>query len=253
MTSFGPIAPHLLNQPLRFPNSRYPPEEGNRWVRHSLRDINEKSSFHDRQYSWGFTIFRTIYTPESDEAFPKAIEALHHFANNYATEELSVKPLMNKDPLDPAPNEELARRFYCDIVEDAKDLDGASPDDVAKRFDIWVQEHLQPEGQNHMKMGRFCFCIMLDQQGIDHLLDLRTGEASRGSYRNKLKPYVKVVTEAANWNEEGGERFWLKVGIKGHLFGLAFGWPEDLDISELGNPDPTDGIHNMYGMYPFDS
>ncbi|KPM40399.1 hypothetical protein AK830_g6144 [Neonectria ditissima] len=197
----------------------------------------------------GVHYFRTVYTPESDEALAKAIERLELYAKRFVTEELELKRLPNEAPLDPAPNEELARRFYCDVVEDATTLDGADVEEVGKRFDAWVNEHLQPEGRKGMMLGRYSFCIMLDQQGIDHVLQLCKGPMPREEYRVQLGLYVKVVSGWQREPKEGG-RFWLRTGIKSQLFALCFG-SEDLDISELGLPDEADGVNNFYGMFPF--
>lgn len=248
MASFTPILTSLIDLPSCLPR-RYPPEEPDRHVRTWLKRLSKLSSFHDRPYSWGFTIFRTVYTPESDETFPKAIERLKLYAKCFVTEELGLKRLPNKAPLDPAPNEELAQRFYCDIVQDAATLDGADIEEIGKRFDAWVNEHLRPEGRKGTLLGRYSVCIMLDQQGIDHVLQLCEGPTPRKEYRAQLRLYVKVVSDWQREPEDGG-RFWLRTGIKSQLFALCFG-SEDSDISELGLPDETDGVHNFYGMFPF--
>ncbi|KAL6399715.1 hypothetical protein AUP68_17122 [Ilyonectria robusta] len=248
MASFTPIPTSLIDLPSRLPR-RLPPEEPDRQVRVYLKLLSRLSSFHDRPYSWGYTIFRTVYTPESDETFPKAIESLKLWANRFVMRELEVKRLPNEAPLDPAPNEELARRFYCDIVQDASTLDGAGVEEVGKRFDAWVNEHLQPEAHKRMVMGRYSFCIMLDQQGIDHLPQMRDNLTPHKAFRAQLRLHVKLLTDWQRDPEEGG-RFWIRVGIQDQLFPLCFGLG-DSDISELGLPDQTDGVHNFYGMFPF--
>lgn len=247
MASFTPIPTSLIDLQSRLPR-RFPPEEPDRQVREYLKLLSRLSAFHDRPYSWGYTIFRTVYTPESDETFPKAIECLEFWANHFVMRELEVKRRFNEAPLDPAPNEELARRFYCDIVQDAATLDGADVNEVGKRFDAWVNEHLQPGAQKRMVMGRYSFCIMLDQQGIDHLLQMRDNPPTHEEFRAQLRLHVKILTDWHCDPEEGG-RFWLRVGIQHQLFPLCFGLG-DSDISELGLPDETDGVYNFYGINP---
>ncbi|KAI4601906.1 hypothetical protein KJ359_010772 [Pestalotiopsis sp. 9143b] len=247
MMSFSPIPPDLINVVPR----RIGDQEPKRRVRQNLRRLNDTASFHDRPYSWGLTIFRTVYTPESDEAFPQALERLKQRAHLYAVGELAVKRLPNQNPLDPAPNEELARRFHCDVVEDAALLDGADAEQVGTAFDAWVAAHLQPEGrgQGGQIPGRFEFCVMLDQQGIDHVLQMSPSPPTPRQAREERDFYVKVVTFWQREAAEGG-RFWLRVGIKDNLFCLCVGI-DDYDMYELGNPDPADGIQNWYGTYPF--
>ncbi|KAK4194009.1 hypothetical protein QBC40DRAFT_322697 [Triangularia verruculosa] len=63
------------------------------------------------QHLWGFTILRTVYTPESDALFP-----------------IAMRRLDAKAVTDGEPNEELAKRFYCDVIEDKDRLAGIQSD-----------------------------------------------------------------------------------------------------------------------------
>ena len=144
MEDFGPISKYLLDF---LPAAIAPPHlrinhEGRRWVRQMLRLLNQQSHFHDRPYTWGFTIFRTIYTPDSDERFARAVEELNQLAREYVFDDLSGPHEPGQEPFDPRPNEELARRFYCDVIQDAATLDGATPDELGRRFDALVAGHL---------------------------------------------------------------------------------------------------------------
>lgn len=246
MEDFGPVPESLLDfsPPPNTPSHFLVRHEGQRWVRKTLRDLNQRSRWHDRPFTWGFTIFRTVYTPESDETFPRAVEELNQLARQYVFDDLRSRREPGQEPFDPRPNEELARRFYCDIIQDAASLDGASPDEVGRRFDAWVAEHhLQPP-QPVIKMGRFCVCIMLDQQGIDHFLQVN--RAKRSFDRAQYDLYVKVVTEFSHENEEGEDRLWMRVGIRGQLWSFAWDWP-DMDITEMGVEGETERIRNWYG------
>lgn len=66
--------------------------EPKRLVRQNLRRLNDTAAFHDRPYSWGLTIFRTVYTPASDEAFPRAIERLKQRAHLFVVAEGGFGP-----------------------------------------------------------------------------------------------------------------------------------------------------------------
>ncbi|KAK6216186.1 hypothetical protein LQW54_003760 [Pestalotiopsis sp. IQ-011] len=214
--SFSPIPPDLINVAPR----RVGDQEPKRRVRQSLKRLNDT-------------------TASIRGASPSSARRTRRQAAS------------NKEPLDPAPNEELARRLHCDVVEDAASLDGADAEQVGTAFDAWVAAHLQPEGrgQGGQIPGRFEFCVMLDQQGIDHILQMTPGPPTPGQAREERDFYVKVVTFWQREAAEGG-RFWLRVGTKDNLFTLCVGI-DDHDLYELGNPDPADGIQNWYGMFPF--
>lgn len=85
-------------------------------------------------------MFRTVYTPESDELFPRAVDNFYILAQEFALGELFEERGPREPALDLAPNEALADRFHCDIVEDASALDGAGPDQVGEQFDAWIEK-----------------------------------------------------------------------------------------------------------------
>ena len=68
-----------------------------------LRLLSQQSHFHDRPYTWGFTIFRTIYTTDSDERFARAIEELNQLAREYVFNDLSGPHEPSQEPFNLAP------------------------------------------------------------------------------------------------------------------------------------------------------
>ncbi|KAM7212550.1 hypothetical protein V8F06_012089 [Rhypophila decipiens] len=69
------------------------------------------------QHLWGFTILRTVYTPESDALFPIAMRRLDAWARYSPHQGRFPKygqAYESKAVTDGEPNEELAKRFYCD-------------------------------------------------------------------------------------------------------------------------------------------
>ncbi|ETS74668.1 hypothetical protein PFICI_13152 [Pestalotiopsis fici W106-1] len=256
MAAFEPVPEALIKVAPRYPGDKEPDRQARRY----LKQLNDMAKGHDRPYSWGLTVFRTTYTAESDETFPRAIERLKQHAHAFATEDLrsKVKRLPGNSftqfnppegPLDPAPNEELSRRFYCDIIEDAASLDGADAEEVGRAFDAWLDKHRQLEDLRQVYWGRYHFCILMDEQGIDHLLQFDPSEPPRGHWREKYDFYVKVVTVFRR-GQTDMRRFWLRVGIKENIFILANG-VDDIDISEIGMPDPEDAAYNWYGLFPY--
>ncbi|KAF7543783.1 hypothetical protein G7046_g9931 [Stylonectria norvegica] len=108
MDSFQPI-PRAVFRPRRNgPND----VEFKREPRLHLDAIMNVSHGHQRPYTWGFTIYRTVYTPESDAAFPEALERIRHLIYREIYADCKTWK-WNKGPddplLDPTPNDELFR------------------------------------------------------------------------------------------------------------------------------------------------
>jgi hypothetical protein len=82
--------------------------------------------------SWGYTILRTAYTPESDALFPIALDRLKsqvrywcHFTRFRGFGAMCEESRVDFDE----PNEELLRRFYIEVVEDWEGLRGLDSSD----------------------------------------------------------------------------------------------------------------------------
>jgi len=77
---------------------------------------------------------------------------------------------------DPRPNEELWGRYYCELVQDEEALAGASESEVGDMFDTWTkQNRRQATTTTNLfpkPSARFLFCLMLDKESVEHLLDL---------------------------------------------------------------------------------
>jgi hypothetical protein len=70
-TAFGPFTDSALSAP---PDSL--PAERQRQIYGQLQRLNQVTSCGSTPYTWGWTIIRTVYTPESDVSFAVAVEKL---------------------------------------------------------------------------------------------------------------------------------------------------------------------------------
>lgn len=100
-------------------------QEWQRPICQNLRSIH--------QTTWGFTIFRTVYTLESDVLFSLFLAKLDAYVESSIDYELRPSPFRAPSPFDSGPNEEMKRRYANDVIEDPS-LDGASIDDVRAAF-----------------------------------------------------------------------------------------------------------------------
>ncbi|KAL3421766.1 hypothetical protein PVAG01_05922 [Phlyctema vagabunda] len=180
------------------PRSR---REWTRPITKNLRSLN--------QATWGFVIFRTVYTPESDTRFPVFLERLGAYVKESIDAELRPTPYMapsTQPALDSAPNEEMKRRFVNEVVQD-RALDGAGTDEVRAAFTRWL------EGRGvHVAVDQLYaqhrVCIMVD----DEVLTSVAAAPEDPSQDYDLEAvWVKVVEYLAP--EESEWPGWLKVAL----------------------------------------
>lgn len=109
------------------------PRSRREWQRQVCRNLRSL-----QQPTWGFTIFRTVYTPESDTQFPLLLAKLDAYVKDSVDAELRPNPFMapsTEPAFDSGPNEEMKRRYVNVVVED-RELDGASIDEVRDAFEL---------------------------------------------------------------------------------------------------------------------
>ncbi|KAK4157598.1 hypothetical protein C8A00DRAFT_29442 [Chaetomidium leptoderma] len=240
MATFPPIDMAIAAPAFRFVGD----DEPGRGPRRLLQVLAGHDENHNYPYCWGYTIFRTVYTPGSDEAFARAIERLGIYAKAYVNDDIASKRPPNKEPRDPRPNQDLCSRYYNEVVEDGETLANASLEEVGRRFDAWINEHLTPDALQRgsgTSNARFRFCLMLDQESVDNILaSPEEPYLSLRTDRQRQDGWVKVVTDEQR--PEGG-RLWFRVGIRHFLWSLWFDSQDpDFFLEEQEGVDEGDGV-----------
>lgn len=217
MTNFLPFDKAIANY------SKNGNRESARIHRAHLASLAENDGTHDYPYCWGYTIFRTVYTPGSDEAFKKALERLDAYAGAWVDRDDDFPRYGNHaESKDQRPNNELWSRCHNEVIEDPETLADATIEDVGRRFDAWVSEHVRrPDGSKHTPNARYVACVMIDQEGIDNILAMSEDPyVSIGDDPHQYDRWVKMMT---GWDwPEGTGRFWFRGGIKNDMWGLWF-------------------------------
>ncbi|KAF6810322.1 hypothetical protein CSOJ01_06393 [Colletotrichum sojae] len=246
MAAFAPID-KAISDPS--PRSLKDPEP-KRFVRHHLRLLAAAhDGSHGYPYCWGFTIFRTAYAPGSGAAFAKAVERLGVHARNYAYGDLVRRRKPNEEPLDRLPNEELAGRYFSEVVEDAE-MEGFGVEEVGRRFDAWVRGKIEVRDGRDVPNSRFRLCLMMDQKGIDDVLSLP--EDPRDAWGDDV--WIKVVTNE-RWEDRGGSgrgRLWLRADVRNAVWSTWFALEDpDFVYEYVGwSEDESDGALNFWGSPP---
>lgn len=190
------------------------------WTRSICRNLH---SLH--QPTWGFTIFRTVYTPQSDAQFSLFLAKLDAYVKSSIDYELRpslFSALSTELPFDSSPNEEMKRRYANDVIED-HNLDGASIDEVRSAFTKWLKDN-RVDLELPDPYARHRVCIMVDEAVLNSVV--AGPEDLYQSYELEAV-WVKVVEYFSPGEEEW--QGWLKVGVNA----LYFFWFEIFASEEV--------------------
>lgn len=164
-TTFGPVPEELLRAP---PGGIWKPIYG------ELQRLNNALPRGQTPYTWGWTIFRTVCTPESDNCFSAAVDKLQRWLACYV--EINKFPATRRRVGWPAePVNELARRRRNDVVQD-RQLDTTDWAVVYDAFKRWVLQHNVTESDFRFDVVpsnvRYNSFIIIDQAALEALENL---------------------------------------------------------------------------------
>ncbi|RGP77399.1 hypothetical protein FLONG3_4491 [Fusarium longipes] len=144
---------------------------------------------------WGFVVFRTVYTEESQPLWESYIEFLKaSVEDSLEFKELStlLKPLLE-----------------WTIIEDRETLDNASKQKVRERFSEWASQcSIERDGPGaeealRQEFPRFRYCIYIDQKCLDTVAQY---EAWAEAGAQGVGPEVVCVLLDKKWNPRGQGR-----------------------------------------------
>lgn len=145
---------------------------------------------------WGYAIYRTVYTPESDELWNSALDKLDRWMNYRIDAELRIHKEWAQDPY---PERVIHESYRNVIIEDKDLLDGASVDRIRQHFKKWKETITGEPGEVHFgicSMGRFNACLMVDDRSLKSIVNgIEPGEREFGDPVG----YCTMVDPAYNW------------------------------------------------------
>ncbi|OQE29169.1 hypothetical protein PENFLA_c004G04714 [Penicillium flavigenum] len=169
---------------IRLPRQLYP------WLPGHFRDLYHWLNF--TEPTWGYTIYRTTYTPRSHAAFPRIIDVTTA-ANEF-----------NRTPFD-----EMWAKYKPRVVEDTSQFDGASIDQVRTHFKAWVTERDILDCFPSYRMF-----IVKDEESFQTLQNAPLPEDLPQRLEDMQRHYVKVV-EALEEDPEPPFPGWMKCSLSG--------------------------------------
>lgn len=87
--------------------------------------------------NWGFAIYRTVYTPESDALWPLVLAKLEAYIHTSIWADVDgERPDIpsGEKRLDSEPNRQVSVRLKCVIISDPQKFDGAAVSDIGRHF-----------------------------------------------------------------------------------------------------------------------
>ena len=120
--------------------------------------------------SWGYTVLRTVYTPESDVLFPIAMERLKRLVHYWCHYNRfpAYGAFCERERIDyTEPNDQLARRFFLDVVEDREGLAHLDHKGSADYFRRWLTG-IDTSGAPHCE-PRFSSYLVVDAESLASL------------------------------------------------------------------------------------
>ncbi|KAG8629087.1 hypothetical protein KVT40_002952 [Elsinoe batatas] len=146
---------------------------------------------------WGYAVYRTVYTPESNARWEEAMDKLR------ALMLITFRRSQHLDPsLDPEPEHIIEERLDLHVQQDEQTLDGVDETTVRDQFRAWVQEHDDPE-----LPARFSsvVCLVIDEESLTLILE--SPEATMENWDLIVgSESVKVKAVDGYWSESIAER-----------------------------------------------
>jgi hypothetical protein len=112
---------------------------------------------------WGYVIYRTTYTPESDSLWPRAINTINTYVAHFTLETLTEQ---NKESL----YEEMISRLENIPIQDPA-LDGATYEDLRLHFATWLrtQDRRGEPGDRDLPLARSRTFLVIDQAALEKI------------------------------------------------------------------------------------
>ncbi|KGO38176.1 hypothetical protein PEX1_073280 [Penicillium expansum] len=191
------------------------------WLPHHFSDLHHW--LNHTEPTWGYTIYRTTYTPQSHTAFPRIVDLTTAYIKNgfYQQYESGLRYNPRAAEFNKTPFDEMWAKYKPRVVEDASQFDGASIDQVRTHFKAWATGRGMLD---HFPSYRIF--IVIDEESFRTLQNAPLPEDLKHVQRH----YVKVV-EALEEDPEPPFPGWMKCSLPG-IFDLWL-MMQDGDYLEL--------------------
>ena len=140
---------------------------------------------------WGWVIFCTCYTPESEDLWANAIRLVHTWLDHKTR--LSLQERGEEDE-----HEEVMAQLDNVLIGDPS-LETAPFDQLRSRFATWLatQDTDNTDGSRYLPLQSFKEFIVLDSSALQSTKDAPSPDDRQARAHARLAQYVKVVADGA--------------------------------------------------------
>ena len=140
--------------------------------------------------TWGYVIYRTTYTPQSDTTFSQIVDLLNSHIKHELFSEYAATQKNKLATAEPTPYHEIWAQHHPVIMDDPAQFNGASIDAIRAHYRSWVD--LQ-EGRHHTMI--YPICIVIDEESVREYMDaqLSGGKSELEGMRNRPIRFFKAI------------------------------------------------------------
>ncbi|KAE8346756.1 hypothetical protein BDV24DRAFT_123426 [Aspergillus arachidicola] len=161
------------------------------------------------RFPWGYIIYRTVYTAESDKLWPLAMAKLTRYINHKIMQHHRLSAEHCGD--DPRP-ERLIQESHKDvIISDKQRWDGAGIEQIREHY----AEYLRKTNIGvYGSCGRFEACMVIDERSLKSII----ASPEPGSKSRFRQPYafVGMVDGRHDPEQKGNPGYWGFMGVQIH-------------------------------------
>jgi hypothetical protein len=188
---------------IQLPRQLYP------WLPGHYRDLYHWLNF--TEPTWGYTIYRTTYTPQSHTAFPRIVDLTTAYIKDgfYKDYKSCLRYNPRADEFNRTPFDEIWAKYKPRVAEDASQFDGVSLEQVRAHFKAWVTKRDMLD-----RFPSYRMFIVIDEESFQTLQNAPLPEDLPRRLEDMQRHYVKFV-EALEEDPELPFPGWMKCSLSG--------------------------------------
>lgn len=192
-------------------------------------NINNNLEAIPTDWRWGFVVYRTVYTPESDAIWPAAIAKLEAYLFREIDRDLfwqSPSSWIWKEPINPTANAAVQSHMRNLYLSDQEQYDALGIDAVRERFIELTQSWDRKDDHDGSTGLKWEFCLLIDEDVLRSLIDApepvaQNSVSDKEVAENKVgnPGYIKVIDRSFDTTEEPASRDrndypgWMKASL----------------------------------------
>lgn len=123
-----------------------------------------------RGIPWGFDVYRTVYTAESETQWIAALEKLHSYVAKSVYHDVDETERRGYAPENPQLNHTVMETYCQDVIQ-GPEFDGATDDFIRSHARASYEKRQEEEAYLGLQRPRSIACIVIDEQSLKSIID----------------------------------------------------------------------------------